>query len=165
VSGWYEPVRALISSQTISSVTRSSIKITEFSDMSLSHVFVFIVPAGAANQDQYNFQQLTKVNLQLNGHVIGSFEDASADSNSLQMFRDFSGITSPKSNFIYCISHSANPRASSCTGVDIGVQKYSANMVLQLSAAVTGNYDVYCIGYRYTEIIMNQNGTIEKVSL
>lgn len=165
VSSYFEPQRAILSGQALSDVTKSNVKITEFSGMNVSHLVVMVVPQSATKENLYAPIQLEKISLLVNGSTVSGFQDSNANWNLLQMFNFYYGVTSPSSNFIYVISHSMDPQISTRTGKPCGTYLYSPNAVLELQVAtgLAGTYDIYCLCYRHDNIILNPDSTVERI--
>lgn len=163
LTGYSEPQRLIVSGQSISSTTKSNVRITEFNGMWLSHLVVFLVPSGATKENLYNFAALTKLDLLVNGNTVSSYQDQGTEWIRLQMYKFFDGLTSPSTNNIYVISHSTNPRKAIQTGQQSGMYMYSPNCVLEIQAVTAGQYDVYVLGYRFDNLILKTNGTLERI--
>ncbi len=154
-----EPIRAIVPGQALSATNKSNVKITELSGMAINQLAVFIVPAGAADEGQYNFQPITKIDLLRSGRTIGSFQDVNSDWWKLQMSEMF-GTTAVRTNNVYVLSFSKCPVLAANHGAQRGSIFMSTNDVLEIQAGTAGNYDVYVLAYRFDTITVFKNGNL-----
>lgn len=153
------PIRSIIPSQALSATNKSNVKITELSGMMVTQLVVFIVPAGAADEAQYNFQPISKLDLLRSGRTIGSFQDVNADWWKVQMSELF-GTSAVRTNNVYVIPFSKCPVLSANHGAQRGAVPMTTNDVLEIQAGTAGTYDVYCLAYRFNTLTIFKNGVL-----
>lgn len=157
VMPYYEGIRAIISSQAISAATKSNIKISEFSGSLSSQLVVMLVSAGAVQENLYNFQGTTKLDILRNGLTVSSFQDQPTTWLLQQMAEKFN-TTAVSSQNVYVITQSNAPAES----VDIGVQRggifLTTNDILEIQASINNTYDVYVLCYRFCNATITKTG-------
>lgn len=159
VCGFYQPIRAQIANQTISSATKTPVKLTEFSGYLSSQIAVFLVPTGSVQQGLYDFRQITQLALKRNGYTVSTFEDPPS-AWLLQQMAELFGTTAVSSQFLYVISQSNMPVESADLGVQRGGVFFTPNDSLEIIAAATAAYDVYTICYRFCNVTVTRDGKL-----
>lgn len=157
VMPYYDPQRAIISGQNISSTTKTQVKITEFGGMASSQIVVFLVPSGATREQLYQFNELLKVAIYRNGKTVSSFQDQPALWVKQQMAQLFN-TTAAFTEFIYVIPQSCYPLESVEYGIQRGQVFMTNNDIIEIQATVAGVYDVYVLCYRFCNATITKQG-------
>lgn len=157
VMPYYEPIRAIVSGQTINSATKSNVKISEFSGSLSSQLVIMLVAAGAVQENLYIFSGTQKLDILRNGLTVSSFQDCPTPWILQQMAEKFN-TTAVSSQNVYVITQSNAPVES----VDIGVQRggifLTTNDILEIQSLVTAAYDVYILCYRFCNATVTKTG-------
>lgn len=157
VMPYYEPQRTIIPGQTLSAVTKTNVKITEFGGMLSSQVVVLIVPSGATAEALYNFAGLAKLDILRNGLTVSSYQDQPSEWIKQQMAYLFN-TTAVATQSIYVIPQSCMPVESADIGLQRGAAFMTNNDILEIQTLVGGVYDVYVLCYRFCNATITKTG-------
>lgn len=157
VMPYYEPIRSIMSGQTISAVTKSNVLMSNFGGMLSSQVVVMLVPSAAVQESLYNFAALSKLDILRNGYTISSFQDQPADWIKQQMATLFN-TTAVATQNIYVIPQSNTPVESADLGIQRGAVFLTNNDILEIQAVAGAAYDVYVLTYRFCNVTISKNG-------
>lgn len=157
VCGYYQPIRAVISSQALTTATKTPVKLTEFSGALSSQLIVFLVPGGAVRENLFNFQAIDLVEYSRNGYIISTFNDPPADW-LLQQMAELYDTTAVSSQNIYVITQSNLPVESANLGVQRGGVFATPNDGLNIRTVANGTYDVYVLCYRFCNVTVTTKG-------
>lgn len=157
VMPYYEPQRTVIPGQTISAVTKTNVKMTEFGGMLSSQIVVLLVPQGAVQENLYNFAATVKLDIFRNGMTVSSYQDQPTEWIKQQMAELFN-TTAVATQNIYVIPQSCYPAESAEIGIQRGAVFMTNNDILEIQAAVGAVYDVYVLCYRFCNATITKDG-------
>lgn len=160
VMPYYDPQRAIISGQNLSSANKTQVKITEFGGMAASQIVVFLVPPGATREQLYQFNELLKIDIFRNGKTISSFQEQPALWVKQQMAELFN-TTAAFTEFIYVIPQSCYPLESLQYGIQRGQVFMTNNDIIEIQPSVSGVYDVYVLCYRFCNATISTDGVFK----